>query len=227
MVLELYIDPLSQPARALMLFVRATKIECQEKTISIMGGEHKTPEYAKVNPFQKIPAIIHDGFHLAESIAIFRYFVQTFPVEDHWYPQDSRKQARVDEFLAWQHLGLRMPMVRCFLSILKPERLGDVLPTDENIHSYRKDMEKALDAVENLWLASGQFVSGDEITIADLMAVGEIEMSRLVNYDPRIGRPKLGAYLDRVRLTLGPDLYDEVHGPLLQIVEIFKAKLTK
>jgi glutathione S-transferase len=227
MFLELYIDPLSQPARALMLFVRAAKIECQEKNISIMKGEHKTPEYAKVNAFQKIPAIIHDGFHLAESIAIFRYLARTFPVDDHWYPKDSRKQARVDEFLAWHHIGLRMPMVRCFLSILMPERLGDVTPTEKDIENYRKGMGKALDDVESIFLEKNNFVAGDEITIADLMAVGEIQMSRLINYDPREGRPKLAAYLSRVRATLGTDLFDEVHATLIQFAEVTKAKLAK
>ncbi|CAG7721257.1 unnamed protein product, partial [Allacma fusca] len=51
-------------------------------------------------------------------------------------------------------------------------------------------------------------VHGDEISIADLLAVGEIEMIRLTGYNPREGRPKLSAFLDRVKETVGADLYD-------------------
>ena len=28
-------------------------------------------------------------------------------VADHWYPKESQAQARVDEYLEWQHLGTR------------------------------------------------------------------------------------------------------------------------
>jgi glutathione S-transferase len=31
-----------------------------------------------------------------------------FPVADNWFPKDARHRAKVDEYLAWQHLNLRM-----------------------------------------------------------------------------------------------------------------------
>lgn len=31
-------------------------------------GEHKTPEYAQINPFQLVPAIDDDGFKLTERL---------------------------------------------------------------------------------------------------------------------------------------------------------------
>ena len=41
MVLKLYIDPLPQPARALMLFCRANNIQAEEVTVSILKGKLK------------------------------------------------------------------------------------------------------------------------------------------------------------------------------------------
>lgn len=41
------------------------------------------------------------------SVAILRYICRTYNVADHWYPKDSAKQARVDEYLEWQHLNTR------------------------------------------------------------------------------------------------------------------------
>ena len=44
-----------------------------------------------------------------------RFFDQ---VADHWYPKESQAQARVDEYLEWQHLGTR--------SILQSKRVAVV-----------------------------------------------------------------------------------------------------
>lgn len=41
------------------------------------------------------------------SVAILRYLCHTYNVADHWYPKDSTKQARIDEYLEWQHINTR------------------------------------------------------------------------------------------------------------------------
>lgn len=41
------------------------------------------------------------------SVAILKYLCETFDLPDHWYPKDLKKRARVDQYLAWQHLNVR------------------------------------------------------------------------------------------------------------------------
>lgn len=86
-------------------------------TISIFfSGEHKTPEYIQnIHPFGKVPAIDDDGFKMIESIAILRYLARKYKVPDHWYPEDIEKQAKVDEFLEWQHMFHRIPLSIYFI----------------------------------------------------------------------------------------------------------------
>lgn len=223
MVVKLYIDPISQPARALMLFVRVNKIPVEETAISIQKGEQKTEEYQKINKFKKIPALVHNDFQLAESVAMLKYLARDFHVDEHWYPtKDARKQARVDEFMSWQHLGLRSPLTRGLLANLKPEVLSATPPNESQLVEFKKNMEDALNLLENLWLdGDAKYVAGEEISIADLLAVGELEMLRLMSYDTTAGRPKLAAYLDRIRAQLNPH-WDEVHAPLIAAAEYFK-----
>lgn len=46
--------------------------------------------------------MIHDeDFELSESVAILRYIVAKYPVDDVWYPKDPKERARVDEYLSW------------------------------------------------------------------------------------------------------------------------------
>lgn len=37
-----------------------------------------------------------------------RYLSKTRPIAQHWYPNEFHEQALVDEFLEWQHIGLRL-----------------------------------------------------------------------------------------------------------------------
>ena len=56
------------------------------------------PEFKKINPFKRVPAISDNGFTLAESHAILRlhlnhvypnrYLCETKKVKDSWYPKD-------------------------------------------------------------------------------------------------------------------------------------------
>ncbi|CAG7786279.1 unnamed protein product, partial [Allacma fusca] len=219
MSVKVYFDSFSQPARAVLLFVRATNIPREEIEVRIGANQHKTEEYKAINPSQKIPAIDHNGFKLSESIAILRYLCRAFPVEDHWYPKDIQAQARVDEYLEWQHLGLRAHVNRHFSSILMPQSLGLEKQSEEVTSTAEKSVLKACDDIERIFLTRGTFISGEKISIADLLAVEELEQPRMVNFDMRAVRPEIANYLDRVKKELNP-LYDDV----LKAVYKYQAK---
>ena len=46
-------------------------------------GETQTPEFTKINPKQKIPALQHGEFNLSESLAICRYLQKNFSILQH------------------------------------------------------------------------------------------------------------------------------------------------
>ena len=50
------------------------------------------------------------------SVGILRYLCREFPdkVPDNWYPKDSKKQAKVDEYVEWQHANTRLNMAMFF-----------------------------------------------------------------------------------------------------------------
>lgn len=47
--------------------------------------------------------------------------------------------------------------------------------SEAKINSAKKLMESTLDLFTKLWLEDSQFIAGDEITLADLVAATEIE----------------------------------------------------
>ena len=107
MSLKLFVDLMSQPSRGILIFCKAANITFDLKSIRLAKLEHKTEEFTKINPFQKVPVIEHKGEHVIESVAILKYLANTHSVEDHWYPKEPLAQARVDEYLSWQHANTR------------------------------------------------------------------------------------------------------------------------
>lgn len=42
------------------------------------------------------------------SIAILLYLAEKFKTPDFWYPADLQQRARINEYLSWQHMAIRM-----------------------------------------------------------------------------------------------------------------------
>nr|XP_031829003.1 glutathione S-transferase theta-1-like [Nomia melanderi]XP_031829004.1 glutathione S-transferase theta-1-like [Nomia melanderi]XP_031829005.1 glutathione S-transferase theta-1-like [Nomia melanderi] len=210
MTLKLYYDLLSQPSRAVYIFLKVCNIPFEKKLINLGKIEHHTPEFKKISPFQKVPSIQHNDFNMIESIAILRYLCREFTVPDHWYPKDSKAQAKVDEYLEWQHMNTRLNCALYFRQkYLMPIITGK--PTvPEQIAKYEKQMVNCLDLLENVWLKQNLFLIGSEISIADLLGTCEVEQVRIAGYDPRNGRPRLASWMTKVAEITHP-YYEEAH----------------
>ncbi|XP_078153760.1 glutathione S-transferase T1-like isoform X2 [Carex rostrata] len=56
----------------------------EEVKIDISKGQHKTPEFTKINPLKQVPTIVDGRFKLFKSHTILRYIACSFPsVSDH------------------------------------------------------------------------------------------------------------------------------------------------
>jgi len=222
MVLRLFFDKMSQPSRAVLMFVRVNKsvIPCEEVPVALRKGEHLNESFSKLNPFKKVPIIEHENFLLTESVAILRYLCRTFPVNDHWYPKDSRQMARVDEFMAWQHTTLRAHGSMYFRTkIITPRMTGEPV-NEKQVTFFGTQLKSVLDQIETIWLKDRPFIAGKDLTIADLLAVTEMEQPGMAGFDIREGHPKITEYMNRVRERLQPH-YDEAHEMVRKVEKAF------
>ncbi|XP_063226245.1 uncharacterized protein LOC134533028 [Bacillus rossius redtenbacheri] len=178
MALKFYYDLLSQPCRAVMIFLKTNKIPFDPEEINLSVGEQYTETFGQLNRFRKLPVIADGDFVLTESVAILRYLCREKDVPDHWYPKDSKQQAIVDEYLEWQHLNTRLNVsVYMLRKFLLPTVTGKPAST-EKVAEALKNMEKTLNHVETKWLLDGQlYLTGSCISIADLLGACEIEQS--------------------------------------------------
>lgn len=224
--LKLYYDLLSQPSRALYIFLKINGIPFEARKIKLINFEQMTSEYKVINPFKKVPAIEHNGFKLTESVAIARYLCREYNVPRHWYPSSSKEQAKVDEYLEWQHLNTRLQCASYFaVKYLNPMRTGKPA-NPEQVEKYKTQMLKCLSLIENIWLKDKPYLTGDKISISDIFGACELEQLRMAGYDPCENGPRLADWLERVRKETNPH-YDEAHKFLYMVAEQQKEASSK
>lgn len=85
--------------------------------------------------------------------------------------------------MEWQHNNTRLGCAMYFQSrFLIPKMTGE--PANENkVKAFKKQMEGALNSLENVWLESSekQFLASKEISFADILAACELEQPKMVN----------------------------------------------
>ena len=103
--LKIYGLMLSQPMRTVIAFCKLSNVPYEYQEVSIPKGEHLTEDFARINPHQRVPAIVHGDYNLWESPAIVAYIADAFNVDNQWYPKDIKVRGRINAYLHWHHQG--------------------------------------------------------------------------------------------------------------------------
>jgi glutathione S-transferase len=113
-------------------------IDCDRIDLDLSAGDTKKPEYLKINPNGKVPAIVHDGTAIWESSAITMYLGELFGVDAKLYPATGPQRGEAMKWIAWSNVTLAGAAGRLFAS-LPPEMQGDPATiTDEKVTSDQK-----------------------------------------------------------------------------------------
>ncbi|XP_024527487.1 glutathione S-transferase T1 [Selaginella moellendorffii] len=174
--LHLYVNIISQPSRAIIIFCKLNNIEAEVHHLDILKGEHKTTEFKAINPMGQVPAIVENGFKLFESHAILKYLAGTCPgVPDNWYPSDPQQRAQIDSILDWHHGNLRRGATGLFLAeVIFP--MNGAPKDTKAIADAEKTLQSALSNIEDIWLdGNTNFLGGSsQPSVADLILSCEI-----------------------------------------------------
>ncbi|MBN3304261.1 glutathione S-transferase theta-2 [Amia ocellicauda] len=220
--LEVYLDLLSQPCRAVSIFLKHTQIPHTVRYVAIRKGENRTPEFSQLNPMQKVPVMVDNGFVLTESDAILKYLANSYDVAEHWYPRDPERRARVDEYTTWHQTNTRPHAAKVFiLEVLMPRMTGQAADPLK-LQRALTDLDGTLEKLESMFLKRQPFLCGDDITLADLLAVCELMQPLGSGRDVLRDRPKLLTWRSRVQSAL-KNTFDDAHAVLYRLRD--KARL--
>lgn len=184
-------------------YVRMPILACEEKGVpwrlrALGFGEAKGPEFLKLQPFGRIPAIQHDDFTLYEAQAIVRYIDQAFegPSLTPAAPRAAARMNQVMNIMDWYV----MPSLTAGIGWNRVVAPMMGLPVDEAAVEAAIPLARtSIAALEDI-LGDKPFFAGDSVSLADLMAIAHLEFAPLSKEGGELmaGSPLL-AWLDRMR----------------------------
>ncbi|EOA98343.1 Glutathione S-transferase theta-1, partial [Anas platyrhynchos] len=154
------------------------------------------------------------------STAILLYLSRKYNTPDHWYPSDIQKRAQVDEYLSWHHANIRANAPKTmWIKVLIPLFTGQPLPS-EKLQEVMDGLSTSLKQFEERFLQDKAFIIGNEISLADLVAIVELMQPVGVGCDIFEDRPRLMEWRRRVEEAVGKELFFQAHEMILNIKEL-------
>lgn len=185
-MIKLYFNPQSRATITKWMLDEAG-VEYETINIDLQKRENKSPEYLKVNPAGKLPAIVDGETTMFENAAIGLYIADKYP------------EAKLAPAVDTPERGRYLTLMVYSTSQLEPA-IGDTLLHQQS-SPYRgwTDFNTAQDVVETE-LGAGPYLFGDWFTAADVM-IGSmfIWLRMFKGQEPGYEeRPAIKAYLDRL-----------------------------
>lgn len=137
------------------------------KPVALAKGEQRTPEYLKINPRGRVPALrLDDGSVLTENTAILTYLGLRFP-EKGLMPADPAAAARCISMMAW----LSNSVHPAFTHIFRPERFCEDPSGQPAVkETGKKTFWAALQEIDGL-VAGKTWMQGEQFTACDPYAL--------------------------------------------------------
>jgi glutathione S-transferase len=101
-MIDLYTAP-TPNGRKISIALEEMELDYTVHAIDLKSGAQKSPDYLKINPNGRIPAIIDDGFPIFESGAILLYLAEKY---NQLLPTDPHGRSTTIQWLMWQMGGL-------------------------------------------------------------------------------------------------------------------------
>jgi len=157
--IRLYRHPKSGHCHRVELMMAFLGLPCETVDLDMVNGAHKAPDYLKLSPFGKVPAIDDNGTILWDSNAILVYLAKRYGADTDWLPEEPAKASEVQRWLSVAAGEIAPGPAAARLVHLFGVEL-DYKAAVARAHALFKVMEPIL--------AERAYLAGEAITIADV-----------------------------------------------------------
>jgi glutathione S-transferase len=180
--MKLYDSKLAPNPRRTRIFLAEKGITLPVEQVDIGAKEHKTAEFAAINPLQRMPALVlDDGTVITESIAICRYFEMLQP-DPPLFGVGAKEAATVEMWNRRAEMSFFANVAAVFRHTHPAMKELEVPQVPAWADANRPRVASFLELLDRE-LEARQFIAGDRYTVADitmLVAVDFMKPARLV-----------------------------------------------
>jgi glutathione S-transferase len=166
--------------RRVRIFLAEKGIQVPYQQVDLPKRENLTPEFLKINPIGRVPVLeLDDGTHLAETVAICRYFEELKP-EPPLMGVNHRDRALVEMWQRRMELYVLMEVALAYRNT--SEFFSTRIP---QVPAYGAVCRNSLIEQRLPWLdrelAGRPFVAGERYTIADITLLCAIDFAERID----------------------------------------------
>ena len=172
--MKLYSSPVAPSPRKVLIFVAEKGIENIEvENLDIGKMEHKTPEYKKIAPNSRIPALVlDDGKVILETTAICRYLECLHP-EPNLFGENPMEIAKIEMWYSRVSFELMLPLMHGFRHT-HPHMSALENQNNEFGLAQRELAVKSLGYYEEV-IGEKEFIACNKFSYADIQAVSSLQ----------------------------------------------------
>jgi glutathione S-transferase len=191
-MLKLYDFKSSPNCQRVKVVLEEKKIPYETVNVDLRAGAQKTPDYLKINPYGKVPAIADGDTVLYESCIINEYLEEKYS-SPQLMPTDPGARAKARILVDFGLTQMDPAYTKLRMEMTKDEKDRN----QETINAAKEDIKKRLQRLEQE-LGDKEYLMGDfSLVDADLIP----RFTRLEGFGvlPDATLPRLGKYLQRMK----------------------------
>ena len=195
--MKIYSSPVAPSPRKVLIFIAEKGIDNIEvEDLDIGKMEHKTPEYKKIAPNSRIPALVlDDGQVILETTAICRYLECLYP-EPNMFGKDPMEIAQIEMWYSRVSFELMLPLMHGFRHT-HPHMSALENQNNEFGLAQRELAVKSLGYYEEV-IKGKDFIACDRFTYADIQTVSSLQFLVRLNKIDLNDYKNLSTYVNNI-----------------------------
>ena len=166
-------------------------LEHDVKIVNAQAGEQFTPQFIKINPLSKVPALIVGNDIITEGAAILQYISEIAPKAKLLPAVGTMQRAQALKWMMFVYSNVHPHFARIFV----PARYGN---DEADVKDKAERAVHGLFAIINDQLANNDYLAGSQLSIADLYLAVAIHWQMALKESLTAKYSNVAKYLQRL-----------------------------